>query len=124
MNYLKTLFFALVLVTACAAPAGEQTYQDLDVAAFKNKMNDADVVLIDVRTPMEIAAGKIPNALEIDIQSADFKQQIEALDKDKTYLVYCKSGGRSARACGAMQEMGFAELYNLEGGFTAFSKTE
>ncbi|MFK7937200.1 MAG: rhodanese-like domain-containing protein [Saprospiraceae bacterium] len=125
MHYLKITVFALLFCAACSNNATSDksagSYQDLNVTEFKAQMSDPNVVILDVRTPGEIAEGKIPNALEIDIQSPDFKQRIEALDKDKTYLVYCKKGGRSARACSAMQELGFGELYNLEGGFTAFS---
>lgn len=126
MYYFKMLFIILLCFTACnsGSQAENATYQNLNVAEFREKLSVPGVVILDVRTPAETAQGKVANALEIDIQSPNFKQQIEALDKDKTYLVYCKAGGRSARACSAMQEMGFNELYNLEGGFTAFSAAE
>ncbi len=96
-------------------------YQDLSVADFKAKMNGPDVILLDVRTPAEIAEGKIEGALELDIQSPDFAQKIDELNKEKTYLVYCRSGGRSSKACTMMADKGFKKLYNLDGGFTAWS---
>lgn len=81
-----------------------------------------DLILLDVRTPGEIADGKIPNALEIDYQGDDFEAKIDKLDKDATYLVYCKAGGRSTNAAKMMQEKGYGHIYNLEGGYTAWSK--
>lgn len=124
MSYFNTFLFTLLFITACTSATEQTAYQDLNVAQFKAKLNEPNIVVLDVRTPAEVAAGKIPDALEIDIQGADFQQKIDALDKDKTYLVYCKAGGRSARACGAMNDKGFKKLYNLTGGFTAFSASE
>lgn len=107
---------------AASAPAAEpQGIQDVDVAAFKAKMQDENVVLLDVRTPEEVAAGKIEGALEIDVLADDFEQKIQNLEKDKTYLVYCKAGSRSARACKVMEKAGFQDLYNLKGGYTAWA---
>lgn len=121
MSYFKSILFAVIFLSACTNSSEKAAYQDLNVIEFKEKLSDPDVVVLDVRTPGEIAEGKIPNALEIDIQNSDFQQKINALDKDKTYLVYCRSGGRSARACSEMKDLGFGKLYNLEGGYTAFS---
>ena len=87
-------------------------------------MSKENTVILDVRTPGEIAEGKIENALEIDILEPGFEDKIKALDKDKTYLVYCKAGGRSAKACNLMLEQEFPNLYNLEGGYTAWSKAK
>ena len=95
---------------------------DVSVAEFKQKMGDPNVVILDVRTPAETAEGTIAGAKEINVNAADFAQQIEALDKDKIYLVYCKMGGRSSKACGIMEEKGFEKLYNLKGGYSAWAK--
>ena len=105
---------------ASTAKAVPQGIQDVDVAAFKAKMQDENVVLLDVRTAPEVAAGKIAGALEINVLEDDFQAKVDALDKDKTYLVYCKAGSRSARACKIMEDAGFKDLYNLKGGFTAW----
>lgn len=107
--------------TAAAAPQG---IQDVDVATFKAKMQEDGVVLLDVRTPKEVAAGKIEGALEIDVLADDFAQKVQGLEKDKTYLVYCKAGSRSARACKVMEKAGFKDLYNLKGGYTAWADQE
>ena len=101
--------------------AEQLTVKDLSVAEFKAKMAAPNVVVLDVRTPAETAEGKIDGAVELDFNSGDFAAQLEQLDKSQTYLVYCQSGGRSSSACEMMKEKGFRELYNLVGGYTAWS---
>jgi rhodanese-related sulfurtransferase len=79
---------------------------------------DTNAVVLDVRTEDECNEGIIPNAIMIDIYKGQgFIYQVEELDKTKNYYVYCKAGGRSAQACGVMNQLGFENTYNLEGGF-------
>jgi phage shock protein E len=73
----------------------------------------AGAVAIDVRTPEEYAAGHIEGAELIDVQAADFSRRIGGLDPDVTYVVYCRSGNRSAAAAEAMRAEG---LEVLDGG--------
>jgi len=76
-----------------------------------------NAVILDVRTPQECSEGVIPNAIEIDILNPDsFMSEIEKLDKDKDYFIYCRSGNRSGQACNVMEQMGFNSTYNLLGG--------
>jgi rhodanese-related sulfurtransferase len=89
---------------------------------FATLMAKPNTVVLDVRTPEETAEGIIDGAITIDIQSPDFKAKVDALDKSKEYLVYCKGGVRSAKACEQMQAMGFKALYNLEGGYDRFNR--
>ena len=84
--------------------------------------NSKDIVLIDVRTPGEIAQGKINDALEMDISSPDFQSNLNKLDKNKEYIVYCAVGGRSATAVSAMQQMGFTKVHNLASGYVGWSR--
>lgn len=80
--------------------------------------NDDNAVIIDVRTPEEWSEGIIPNALLLDIyEGQGFIYKIDELDTTKNYYVYCKAGGRSAQACSIMNQLGFANTYNLLGGF-------
>ncbi len=80
--------------------------------------NNDTAVIIDVRTPMEIAEGYIPGALHINIMDAgNFMEQTGNLDKSKTYFVYCRAGSRSTQACMIMNSIGFQNTNNLEGGF-------
>jgi len=79
---------------------------------------DPNAVVLDVRTEDECHDGIIPNAINIDIYKGQgFIYQIEELDKSKNYYVYCKAGSRSQQACLIMDELGFDNTYNLEGGF-------
>lgn len=79
--------------------------------------NDDNAVILDVRTEAEIADGMIPNALHIDIyRGQDFVLEIEKLDRNKNYYVYCRSGNRSGQACKIMNQLGFENAYNLLGG--------
>ena len=89
---------------------------------FERLMNKKNTVLLDVRTTEEYKAGHIPGAVQIDVQKTDaFKKQVESLDKNKIYLVYCRSGKRSNTAKTLMSELGFTKLYDLEGGFTKWT---
>lgn len=79
--------------------------------------NDANAVILDVRTEDEFAEGMIPGAINIDIYKGQgFIYSIEELDKSKNYYVYCRSGGRSGQACSIMIQLGFENTYNLLGG--------
>ncbi len=75
----------------------------------------AQPVLIDVRTPGEFASGSIDRALNIDLTSADFEERIKTLDPNGEYFLFCRSGNRSAVACGIMAKEGL-KVYNLKGG--------
>lgn len=110
------LLFVLFQVNA------QSTYKNLDAGEFTQMMQSADdVVVLDVRTPQETAAGVIEGAIEINLYDAEFEKKVSALDKSKTYLVYCRSGRRSVTACKVMAEKGFSKLYNLKGGYNVWS---
>lgn len=79
---------------------------------------DENSVVLDVRTEEECAEGVIPNSINIDIYKGQgFVYKVEELDKTKNYYVYCKAGGRSSQACAIMNQLGFGNTFNLEGGF-------
>lgn len=78
---------------------------------------DADAVILDVRTEEEVEDGIIPGAIHIDFyMGAGFLEEIDKLDKSKSYYVYCRSGNRSGQACALMNSRGFERAYNLKGG--------
>ncbi|WP_298498940.1 rhodanese-like domain-containing protein [uncultured Algibacter sp.] len=78
---------------------------------------DDNAVILDVRTDAEVAEGIIKNAIHLDIyKGQEFINEIEELDKSKNYYVYCRSGNRSGKACEIMEQLGFENAYNLEGG--------
>jgi len=99
----------------------ENVYEDIDIQTAQKIMKlSKNYILLDVRTPEEIANGKIGNALEIDIRSQDFKDKLDKLDRNGQYIVYCHAGGRSTTAAGIMREMGFKQIYNLTDGYRAW----
>lgn len=82
---------------------------------------DSKSVVLDVRTQDEVDMGMIPNAIHIDIYKGQgFIDEVEKLDKTKNYYVYCRSGARSAQACAILNDLGFKNAYNLEGGYNAW----
>ncbi len=84
--------------------------------------DDENAVILDVRTEDEWNDGIIENAINIDIhQGQVFINEIEALDKNKNYYVYCRSGARSAKACEVMNELGIENAFNLTGGILAWN---
>lgn len=92
--------------------------ENLSQEEWKSKLDSTeDSVILDVRTPAEWSEGIIPNAKKIDfLDSANFIKNIEQLDKNKTYFVYCRSGNRSGQTCQIMNQLGFKNSYNLMGG--------
>lgn len=83
----------------------------------ENLLKGLNTVVLDVRTADEFADGKIENAINIDIyRGQGFIYEADALDKTKSYYIYCKAGGRSAQACSIMKDLGFEKTYNLVGG--------
>ncbi len=80
------------------------------------------VVLVDVRTPEEFSAGHLENAMNINWFDADFARQFDAIDKTKTIYLYCKMGGRSAKAQEKLKAMGYQHVVNLEGGYEAYKE--
>lgn len=92
-------------------------YKNINQEEFKTLRKQPGVFILDVRTPLEANKGKISGAIEIDFRSAGFKEKINTLPKDKEYLVYCQSGGRSSKTAKMMMEMGFSKVYNLLGGY-------
>jgi rhodanese-related sulfurtransferase len=92
-----------------------KNYENLRGKEFKEKfVSSPNAVLIDVRTPGEFRSGTIKGARNIDIMSPAFANQIESLDKDKEYFLFCRTGNRSGQACNYMAKNGF-KVYNLAG---------
>ena len=121
------VFPVLMLMVFGACNGSSQNVSDTAVEhvseeEFKAKMEASeDAQVLDIRTPAEWEAGIIPGAYTIDWYSSNFKQEVEALDKEKPLLVYCRSGGRSSDAVSVLEELGFTEIYNLQGGMNAWS---
>ena len=104
---MKNLVAALVLagaalfgLTACSAPAAPAAQSAIS----------ADAVVVDVRTPGEYAAGHLEGAMNVDVQASDFDSQMSALPTDGDYVVYCRSGNRSAAAAARLADLGFTSV--------------
>jgi phage shock protein E len=93
----------------------------ISTAAAAQLAVDPEVVVIDVRTPEEFAEGHIEGATLIDINSPTFGDEIDALDRDVNYLVYCRSDNRSGQAVAIMQQLGFEQLWDMDGGVVVWS---
>ena len=81
-----------------------------------------EFVILDVRTPEEYDKSHIENSQNINYNSKTFKLEIEKLDKNKKYLVYCHSGHRSSNAINIMEISGFTDLKNISGGISKWKK--
>jgi rhodanese-related sulfurtransferase len=103
-------------------PAEAAGFKNVGVKEFEKLLAARQNQVLDVRTPGEFASGHLPGAINLDINGPEFERKIAALDKNKTYLVHCAAGVRSARACQKMSQLKFPHLYNLEGGLKAWEK--
>ncbi|MCA0251716.1 MAG: rhodanese-like domain-containing protein [Actinobacteria bacterium] len=84
---------------------------------------DSQAVVIDVRTPSEFAEGHLEGAVNIDLQSESFASQIAELQVEGSYVVYCRSGNRSAQATQLMREAGFEQVVDAGGVQAAADRT-
>lgn len=119
---MKQILFAFVLLMSIScASAGGEGFQNLNSAQAKEMMGNPEIVWIDVRTAGEIQEGFIKGTeVFADYNNGAFEQLIATLDKSKTYVVYCRSGGRSASASDLMIKNGFKQVYNLSGGISSW----
>lgn len=119
-NYVTILITFLALaVTGCGNAQKEEGYKNITVTEFKNL--DFEYQLVDVRTPEEFAEGAIDGAKNINFYSPEFLEEMNKLDKEKPVVLYCRSGGRSANASNDLIKAGFKKVYNVEGGYIAYS---
>ncbi len=138
MKRFKIIAFSITLITfsvSCEAQntkkrpltpqSGQSTSQNIaqnvSVTEFQQKLAaKKNAILLDVRTREEYANGHLQNGTLMDITDANFAADLGKLDKSKPVFVYCAAGGRSSKAMKTMQAMGFKEVYNMVGGFSAW----
>ncbi len=113
MKKVIALIAVALLLAGCSSSSSAN---NLSVEEFSTKAAEPGVVTLDVRTPGEFAEGYIQGARLIDFQSGNFESEIATLDKNATYAVYCRSGNRSGQAVKVMQEAGFTNVFNMNGG--------
>lgn len=83
---------------------------------------DPKIEIIDIRTPEEFAAGHLAKAKNIDFKADTFKSELAKLDKEKTYLMHCRSGGRSTASLPIWKELGFKRVIHLNSGILGAEK--
>lgn len=99
---------ALSMASCASVKSSRVHYRSLDVDSFAKYIERTDVVLVDVRTPEEYAAGHLPNVeRNLDVRGANFFKEYASLPKDKTIAVYCKGGGRSKQVAGVLAGNGY-----------------
>ena len=130
MSFKTVISMLLFLLIPLVAQAGKA--EDADTNAIRTievKSANAyvgeqqDALILDVRTPAEYDLSHIPHAINLNVQDDSFAEMAAKLDRDKTYIVHCTKNpadGRSSRALATLQELGFKNLYSLEGGYVAW----
>lgn len=98
------------------------SYENIGPEKFNELMQSADAVVIDVRPEAELVEGEIEGHITINFFDPSFQEEIDKLERNKTYLLHCRSGNRSGKACAMMSQMGFEKLYNLDGGIQAWNE--
>jgi phage shock protein E len=102
------------------AAGGENLPPDIDVATAASLRGLNDVVMLDVRTPEEYAAGHIPGVTLIPLDQVGTR--LSEIPKDKTVVVTCRSGNRSAQAAELLRQKGYDDVHNMLGGFAAWQQ--
>lgn len=112
------LLISLWIGSACTA----QSIEKLSPKDFQDRINTetSSFEILDVRTDKEYAQGKIKGARQLNFYDDDFSSALKQMDKKKTYYIYCAVGGRSGKAVSKMLAMGFKNIYDLDGGMTAW----
>ncbi len=119
----KSLFFKLFMVIALLIPAfAFAEIKNEDVAKVDELIKSGKYTVIDVRTKEEYDAGHIKGALNFDYYNDDFEEKIESQlkDKNKPYILYCRSGMRSLYSAQILEDLGYTDVTNMKGGFLAW----
>ncbi len=118
--WLAPLAVTALLLTGCSSGSSD-AITDVDVAEAQQIVEEGDSVILDVRTPEEFAAGHLPGAININVESSDFADRVTGLDESTETLVYCRTGNRSGVATDEMADLGFTTMSDLQGGIEAWS---
>jgi rhodanese-related sulfurtransferase len=113
-------FFLLAESSSSYAQQRKTKYIPVSVEKADKILAKKRMVILDVRTPEEVAQGFVPGAIFHNFNSPGFKNSLSNLPKNKPYFVYCRSGKRSGKAVEMMKEMGFKKVYEMNAGFPAY----
>lgn len=121
MRKLVVVYLFLGLISCNSQEKKETSFVDINVEEFYKGIQKEGTQLVDVRTLNEYNKGHIKDAVLIDFFENNFKEiSTKKLDKKKPVYLYCRSGGRSARAAKIYKDAGFTKVYNLLGGINAW----
>jgi rhodanese-related sulfurtransferase len=116
----KAAALAVAAIASVGLLAGCSTSNEatkkVDPVEFSEVIAEPGVIILDVRTPEEFNAGHIENANNINVADSNFSSEVSKLDKNATVAVYCRSANRSAVATKEMAELGFTDMYDMQGG--------
>ncbi|MBW8331497.1 MAG: hypothetical protein K0M40_05740 [Prolixibacteraceae bacterium] len=119
---MKRIFLTLLILVALMIDLSAQVAQNVNAVKFKELIAAGDAIVLDVRTPGEYSRGNISGSTLINIADQNFASKISMLQKDKTILVYCLTGSRSAVAANYMTRMGFKKIVNLQQGIMDWNR--
>lgn len=118
----KHLMFTLLIMIVSVGMMSAQTVKQLNSPEVNQLLKKTPkIVVLDVRTPEEFAQGHLKGAKNIDIRQPDFYSRVDKLDKNQTYLVYCRTNHRSGVAVEYMSQHGFQKLYQMMDGFPGWA---
>jgi phage shock protein E len=113
--------FAISLLSANAADISTPPpVKHVDARSAQKLLSKTNLVILDIRTPEEFKSFHIAGATNIDFHGSNFEQRVSSLDKSKTYLVHCASGGRSTQSLKIFQKHDFQSIYHLDGGINGW----
>jgi rhodanese-related sulfurtransferase len=126
--FLGALIIGVLLASGCIQTENNTAQSEIQIQIIENitpeeayiliqeNKDNLNFVILDVRTPEEFLGENIENVVNLDYYSDTFRNDLDKLDKNKTYLIYCRSGRRSENALNIMKELDFREVYNMLGG--------
>ncbi len=126
--FLGALIIGVLLASGCIQTETNTTKSETQIQIIENitpigaynliqeNKDNPNFAILDVRTPEEFLGEYVESAVNLDYNSDTFRNDLDKLDKNKTYLIYCRSGGRSENALNIMKELDFREAYNMLGG--------
>ena len=123
--FLGALIIGVLLTSGCIQTKNNTAQSETQIQIIENitpeeayiliqeNKDNPNFVILDVRTPEEFLGDYIENAVNLDYYSDTFRNDLDKLDKNKTYLIYCRSGRRSGNALNITKELDFREVYNM-----------
>ena len=125
------ILFLIIIVLGCSRNQSlikplEKVIKTITVeeawSIIKNYSGNPDFIILDMRTEAEFRSGYVDGALNMDYFDGTFEDNLNSLDKKKTYLIYCANGNRSSMALEIMGELGFVSVYNADGDMSPYFK--